>query len=169
MLFDWSWSSLNLSALPNRRFWLFVCKHFWLHRSVILDRSVDWSQLVNTFDIFLLVLLAPQSASGLRQNLFTNRLGTCIWSSTRITLDYLATTRSSTPSKLIALRLGNLWLSLPRIVIVDWSWYWCSKKHVGYVQATLFSHHYDGSFGGFVEHELQLLLYHHRIEKGVDL
>ena len=49
-------------------------------------------------------LLASQTVSGPRQNLLlSNKLRTCIWSSTRIMLDHLATTRSSTLGKLLAL------------------------------------------------------------------
>ena len=66
--------------------------------------------------------LAPQIASGPRQNLFTNRLRTCIWSSTRITLDHLAIIRFSIFGKLLALWLGNLRLPLLWIVMVGWSW-----------------------------------------------
>ena len=113
-------------------------------------------------------LSAPRTASGPRQNLSTNRLRTRIWPSTRITLDHLATTRSSTLGKLLAL-LGNLRLALPRAAMVGWSWCWHSKSHVGCVQATLFSHHYDDSSGSFVERELQLSLHQYRIRKGVDL
>ena len=93
---------------------------------------------------------------------------TCIWSFTRIALDHLASTRSSTLGKLLAL-LGNSCPLLPRAAMVGWSWCWRPKSHVGCVQAILFSHRYDGSSGGFVEHKLQLSLHHHRIRKGVDL
>ena len=77
-------------------------------------------------------LSAPQTTSGKRQNLSWNRLRTCIWPSTRITLDDLATTRSSTLSKLLA-RLGNLRPLLPRAAIVSWSWCWRSKSYVSCV------------------------------------
>ena len=53
--------------------------------------------------------------------------------------------------------------------MVGLSWRWRPKSHIGCVQATLFSRRYNGSSGGFVECELQLLLYYHRIKKGVDL
>ena len=131
----------------------------------VLGRSRNCSWLVSVNCSWL---SAPRTASGLRQNLSTNRLRTCLWPSTRITLDHLATTRSFTLGKLLAL-LGNSRPPLPRAAMVGWSWCWRPKSHVGCVQATLFSRRYDGPSGGFVERELQLLLHHHRIKKGVDL
>ena len=169
MLFDWSRLSPKSSALPSRCSRLFVCKHFQFYQLVVLDCLVSWSRSVDAFNIVLLALSAPWSASSLRRNLSTNRLHTRIWSSTRITLDHLTTTRSSTLGKLLALRLGNLRPSLPRIAMVGWSWCWRPKSYIGCVQATFFSHRYDGSSNGFVKCELQLSLYHHQIKKGVDL
>ena len=118
-------------ALPSRCSCLFVCKHFWLlqavvfdclmlswlHQLGVLDCLVVWSGLVNAFDIILLALLAPRSASGPRQNLSTNRLRTSIWSSTRTTLDHLATTRSFARIKLLGFWLNNSLPPLSRVAM----------------------------------------------------
>ena len=98
--------------------------------------------------------LVSQTARNLRQNLFINRLRTCIWASTRITLDHLAITRSSTFSKLLAFWLGNLQPLLSQVARVCWSWRWHPKSHISCIQVTLFSHRYNGSSSGFVEREL---------------
>ena len=146
----------------------------WVARFVAIRLRLDESlNLGQWFSVVWLCEsscpLAPWTASGPRQNLSTNRLRTHIWSSPRITLDHLATTRSSTLGKLLAPRLGNWRPPLHRVAMVGWSWCWCLKSHVGYVQATFFSHRYNGSSGGFVERELQLLLHQHRNRKGIDL
>ena len=129
------------------------------------DESLDLGRLIGQW--FLVVYLCksscplvPWTASGPRQNLSTNRLPTCIWSFIKIKLDYLAITRSSIFGKLPALQLVNLRPPLPRIAMVGWSWRWRAKSHIGCIQASFFFHRYDGSFGGFVERELQLLLHY---------
>ena len=146
----------------------------WVARFVTIqprwDESLNlgrWFSVVCSCESFC--PLAPWTASGPRQNLSMNKLQTYIWSSPRITLDYLATTRSFTLGKLLAPRLGNLRPPLPRIAMVGWSWCWRPKSHVSCVQAIIFSHRYNDSSGGFVKRELQLSLYQHRNKKGVDL
>ena len=155
-----------------------VCRNLtalrWVARFVaIRSRSDESLNLGQWFSVFCLYKfscpLAPWTASGSRQNLSTNRLRTYIWSSPKIMLDHLATTRSSTLGKLLAPRLGNLRPPLPRVAMVGWSWYWRCKSHVGCIQATLFSHRYDGFSGGFVKRELQLSLHQYRNKKSVDL
>ena len=108
----------------------------------LLDESLDlvclvgwWFLVVCSCELFC--LLTPQTVIGPRQNLSTNRLRPCIWSSARITIDLLATTRSFILGKLPAL-LGNLRLPLPRVAMVGWSRSWRPKSHVGFVQVTVF-------------------------------
>ena len=146
----------------------------WVARFVVIrprsDESFDlgrWCLVVGSCESSC--PLAPWTTSAPKGNLSINRLHTHIWSFSRITLDHLATTRSSTLGKLLTPRLGNSRLPLLQVAMVGWSWYWRPKSYVGYVQTTFFSHHYNGSSGGFVKRELQLSLHQHRNRKGINL
>ena len=108
----------------------------------MLNRWVSW--FLDLACVNCSRLSTSKTASGQRQNISTNRLRTCIWSFTRILLDYLAATRSSTIGKLLAFLLGNLWPPLPRVARVGWSCCWRPKSHIGFIWATFFSHHYYG-------------------------
>ena len=155
-----------IQLLSNKLLALSQSNRPWINRLTSVARLVNGSWLfayVNCLAYWLL-----KTASDPRQNLSINRLRTYIRSSTRITRDHLATTRSSTLGKLLGL-LGNLRSTLPRATIVDWSWCWRLKSYVGCIQATFFLHRYNSSSGGFVKRKLQLLLHQHRNRKGVDL
>ena len=138
------------------------------------DKLLNLGYLVGQW--FLIVCLYESScplalwtASGPWQNLSANKSCTCIQSSTRITLDHLATTRSFVLGKLLAFWLGNLRSPLFRAAMVSWSWCWRPICYIGYVQATFFSHRYNSSSSGFIERKLQLFFYYHWINKSVDL